>query len=1040
MPPKVRFLLQATIVVATSTLAGTAHAEPAFIVSNNAAATNANASPLAHADVVNTLSRLSRSYSLPSDQLTAQALTVISAASNSATTSAEVVEEVAGLGIPAGEELLLSLYIDDLYLSDVFAIKSQRNAQFSLIGLFELIDFPIEVDIANAKVEGWYLNENQPFLLQLPPQEGEPAIVKVNQQTLSLAATDYTLVGDDIYVAGDVIQTWFGLQFNYLFSNLSVTINSDVPLPIQQRLARQNKKLNSYSGRSTKPVLPWKGSGYQAVSAPLVDVQLNASVNETSDYQSYSVLGSHDFAFLTSEFFASGNSSDALTDLRLTLSKESVAADLLGPLNVSQFQVGDIVPVNIGAGSTLGLSRGVSVSNDAVGSVTNHRTINLSGDIQPGWDIEVYQNGLLIDQAFSMQDGRYEFNDIELLYGDNQFELIAYGPQGQVKTERKQVYIDGNKLKAKQSSYNVSVADIGKSLFGISSTNSEDDAAGWVLSSTFDYGITDWATVNFGLQQQFSDQDSKSNKDAYAIGGDFNLFERLLVDVDYQLEGNKDNTFELSGRTKIGDQSLKLNYQRTQSTVADLTTVYSQYSADHSGSVFDGQPYRINYRNDWQQNRSDQGSKTNIFSNLLAMNTPWFNINNQLDWYESSTEVNDQHYSSLSGQLQLQKSFGWVFSRLKLGYSIEPEPEITHVSTEVSVPINSVLQSEFNVDYYPVSDLLKGGVDLSWRHDNFSLNSSLSHDNQGDWSVGVYGRFSFGYEPETDHFFMSSRSMSSSGALMVRVFEDENLNGIFDTGESVIEGARVKGVQQYRHATSNQDGIAMLTAMSNQMSTDVVLEQKSLGDPFLIPSIPGVSVTPRRGHLQTLDYPVVNAAEVEGTVYVTDSNNQQTVARYATVNLVNTEGEIVATTETEFDGYYLFTDLVPGDYKIAIDSNYTSRKKLRGDNEMAISLHNNGDVMNGADFTFDQLQVKKGYAMNLGEFNSLRLLKVYWQLVKRHYNDAMSQQVFYIENKQTKNYELNVAFLAKKQQAEQGCERLKTLDLMCDVVPLEFEF
>ncbi|ABV85941.1 hypothetical protein [Shewanella pealeana] len=1024
--------------------AGSANVQPAFIdpvstqqpepalVQNES---KLQFSTLNNADVASILARLKQSYGLSQQQLQSQALILASTTDNNI-----VQDELPGetLGIPEGEELLLSLYVDSYYLSDVFAIKSKRNAQFSLMGLFELIDFPIEVDIGNSIVKGWYLDEERQFLMQLPETGDEVVSVSVNQQTFQLTAADYSLMADDIYVAGDVIEDWFDITFDYSFADLKVDISSGSPLPVQQRLARQNRQLNQVASHNREAVLPWKESNYQAISSPLVDVQVNAAVTEHNNYQSYSVIGGHDFAFLSSEFYASGNSNDALTDLRLTLSKESTAGDLLGPLKATEFRLGDITPVNVGVDGTLGQSRGVSITNDKTGVSANNRTINLSGDIQPGWDIELYQNGLLIKQALSLQNGRYEFNDIELLYGDNQFEMIAYGPQGQVKTETKQVYVDSNKLKANESSYSVSLAEVGKGLSGISSIP-EDNETGWVLSSTYEHGLTDWASINLGVQEQLSEKGT--SVDTYAIGGNFNLFERFLFDADYQIEGNRDSSLELSGRTQIGDQSLSVRYRVSEDTAEDLSQrQYTEYNFDHSGFMFKHSPYRLNYRNHWRQTQTSNGTRHDEFGNLLAMNTRWANINNQLTWYTGQSSNDIALDDTLTGQLQLQKSFGWAFSRVKLDYYIKPETEISRFSTELAIPINTNLQSELEIDYYPVTELLSSSASLSWQHDAFSLNSTVSYDNTGDWSLGLYGRFSFGYEPDTEQIFMSSRSLSGAGALMVRVFEDDNLNGRFDAGEAVIEGARVKGVQQYRYGTSNQDGVAILTSMSSQKKTDIVLDQKSLGDPFLIPSIPGVSVTPRRGHIQTLDFPVVNAAEVEGTVYVREVDGTESIAPYATVNLVNAMGDIVATTETEFDGYYLFTDLIPGDYQLSIDANYLERKKLRGESQIAISLQNNGDVMNGADFTFAEIMMTKGYVMNLGKFNSLTMLKTYWQLVKHNYDDAMSQQVFYIQDKQTKRYALNVAFLARKQQAENGCSQITKQGLKCSVEPFEFDF
>lgn len=997
--------------------------------------TQARVQLLSNSKLVDALKQLAIKYQLSDSEVKAQAL-IVAAQPLTGQSSGDIYS--GPLGIPEGEELLLSLHLEDLYLSDVFALKSKNNALFSLMGLFELIDFPIDVDVENHLVSGWYLDNRQQFKMVLPEDEATPLIVTVRGVTAEIATDDYVILGDDIYVSGDLIQTWFDFKFDYDFSDLSVELSSEQLLPVQQRLARQNKHLNEAGHRDRTPTLPWKESSYQAISSPLVDVQLNASFDKDTNYQSYSLLGSHDFAYLSSEFYASGNRNDALTDLRLTLSRESTDADLLGPLNATQYEIGDIVPVKIGIGDTPGLSRGVTFSNDAITRVSNNKTINISGDIQPGWDIELYQNGLLIGREFSLQNGRYEFNDIDLLYGDNQFEMIAYGPQGQVQTESKQVYVDGNKLKAKESSYNVSVAEQGKSLSGLSSMNKADEA-GWVIGSTYEYGVTDWASVNFGLQELFSEENGTQS--SYSIGTNFNLFKRFLFDADYQLDRDQFNTLQLTGRTQIGDQSLSMRFRSTD--VADDVNerlTHTEYNVDHSGFLFKDSRYRLNYRNYWRRMDFDTGNNFDEFGNLLAMNTGLFTLNNQLTWRANSNDDSGVESSELSGVLQLQKSLGWVFSRLKMAYVIKPESEFTQATTQFSVPINQHLQSDLKFDYYPQTDLFKSQLGLNWQQETFSLNTNLNYDNKGEWSVGLYGRFSFGYEPNTQQLFMSSRSLSGSGALMVRVFEDENLNGQFDDGEVVIEGAKVKGVQQYRQAISNEDGVAMLTAMSNQVTTDIVLDQKTLGDPFLIPATPGVSVTPRRGHVQTLDFPVVNAGELEGTVYTRNTAGEEKVAAYALINLINATGDVVASTETEFDGYYLFVDLVPGDYKVSIDTSYLTRKKLHTVTPLSISLSNQGDVINGADFILEQFNFTKGYVVNLGKFNSLSILKTYWQLVRHHYDDSMNQQVFFMENEMTKQYELHVAFFKKQSQAERGCKHLSSIGLECSVEPFEFTF
>ena len=333
-----------------------------------------------------------------------------------------------------GEELFLSLNIGKLYLADVYAIKSAKQAHISLITLFETLDFPIQfVEPVNSMnktggASGWFIREDNTFDLQLPTAQGKPILVVVNGQEYELSSQDYTLTDDgDIYVEAAAISKWMDLDFEFDFANLELFTDSDIPLPIEQRLARQSRRANQSSGRG-EAVLPMLQSNYQAITAPLVDVQLATTIDPDRDSARYSVLGSHDFAYLNSQFFVAGNDSDELSDVRLTLSKESLNGDLLGPLNATQVQFGDITPVNVGIGNTASQSRGFRVTNSKLAQINDNKTINLTGDIQLGWDIELYRNGILIDQQMSLQSGRYEFNDVDLLFGDNQFELIMYGP------------------------------------------------------------------------------------------------------------------------------------------------------------------------------------------------------------------------------------------------------------------------------------------------------------------------------------------------------------------------------------------------------------------------------------------------------------------------------------------------------------------------------------------------------------------------------------------------------------------------------------
>ena len=75
------------------------------------------------------------------------------------------------------------------------------------------------------------------------------------------------------------------------------------------------------------------------------------------------------------------------------------------------------------------------------------------GDLPAGWDAELYRNGQLLAFTSPNGDGRYEFLDVPLQYGSNRFEIVLYGPQGQIRREIKQVQVGMDSIPPQQTWY-----------------------------------------------------------------------------------------------------------------------------------------------------------------------------------------------------------------------------------------------------------------------------------------------------------------------------------------------------------------------------------------------------------------------------------------------------------------------------------------------------------------------------------------------------------------------------------------------------------
>ena len=160
----------------------------------------------------------------------------------------------------------------------------------------------------------------------------------------------------------------------------------------------------------------------------------------------------------------SGNQDDWLNDGRVKFSKKSVNNDLLG-IGASQYEFGDITPVRTSA-QTANLSTCFAISNSSINQLDDINYTNFSGPIQTGWDVELYRNNVLLDAQYNIENGLYDFRDVPLVYGINTFEVVFYGPQGQIEKKQFERTVDRT-LQDSKGIYSASINKLVDTLLNI---------------------------------------------------------------------------------------------------------------------------------------------------------------------------------------------------------------------------------------------------------------------------------------------------------------------------------------------------------------------------------------------------------------------------------------------------------------------------------------------------------------------------------------------------------------------------------------------
>lgn len=79
-------------------------------------------------------------------------------------------------------------------------------------------------------------------------------------------------------------------------------------------------------------------------------------------------------------------------------------------------------------------------------------------------------------------------------------------------------------------------------------------------------------------------------------------------------------------------------------------------------------------------------------------------------------------------------------------------------------------------------------------------------------------------------------------------------------------------------------------------------------DAQLQPVIPGVRLLPRPGMAQNLDFPLVMTGEIDGTIYLVEEGKSRAIGN-ALVELVNESGDVVGSTRSSSDGFYVMPSI-----------------------------------------------------------------------------------------------------------------------------------
>jgi len=852
----------------------------------------------------------------------------------------------------ANEELVLQLSINDEEMQDFVEGLQKGGKTYLPVGqLSTLLEFPVTVDANKKTASGWFIHENNKISVTEKSAE-------VKGQRYDIPPDSMIVKDQDLLIDSALLQKWLPLDLAVNLQSMTLNIHPREPLPAQEQAERKKKYARmqqQQSNNANNPVTKIQkvDTAYEGAQWPTVDFTFSPAYQNSAPQKQadYSILAGGDFGYLTTHLYASGDlEQKKISDARLSLGRDDYEKNLLGPLHASSFLTGDISSASLSQVTTASQGRGFTMTNRALDRPDKFGTTSFVGDSKPGWQVELYRNDVLITFVTIDTTGHYEFHDIPVLFGNNVFRLEFYGPQGQRETTTKNINTSDSLLKKGDFTYNVSADQEGQSLFGISATANTTVATATTtpiiapitttptapaitpttanptvprMVGEAEYGVTSWLTATAGGAHATI----FGNDHDYATQGLHMTFAGMLLGLD--------NAYDTTdkGRSTLGsvttrllntDIQLQQTLARNFVSEADLADIANPILNETSLSLihqFDLPLLGVSdngltaTRKDYVSGRQEELLTYSFSKSFLGMN-----LTNNL-----SEDHDNLGLRQLNGILSARGTYGKTQLGVQADYDITPLKQVNATRLTALTQI-----SEKYTNLATVTNQLSGQkiiqledtvtVDMK----KYKLSFTGRADDQKNYYVGVTFNISISKIPKTSNYIVSSRPLVDTGTVAVRPFLDMNYNLLYDQGDKPASDAVIKVGSQAPQKAGDQ-GLLVVTQLPINMPVKITLDPDNQKDPYLAAAAGNYQVVPRAGKVILVDYPLIEVSQIDGTVHVPAGVSPAGLR----VDLVNTEGQVVNSTHTAFDGYYLLEGITPGSYRIRVSNDSLAGKHLK---------------------------------------------------------------------------------------------------------------
>ena len=813
------------------------------------------------------------------------------------------------------DAVLLELHSGNYRIGDTLrGYQIPNGVCIDFADLIQTLDLPVRLDKKSRRATGWLFAEDQKIVI-----DRDANTVQNVNGSVQIAPTAIRDTPEGWCMDVAALSGWMGVRLRPDLANMALMLESDRPLPAIEALNRKSR-----AARLSRPkdnqfdlaALPQADAPYRSWRTPSVDVQVQAQWSSRDGAQiQYEGLASGEVVGLSYSMRVAASNGLVPKSLRIGLYRNDPSGQLLGPLQATRFAFGDVESPPTALSSQSAFGRGGFVTNRPLNLPSRFGVTTLRGVLPAGWDAELYRNGELRGYQSDRGDGRYEFADVELDFGENDLDVVLYGPQGQVRHLRSNLPVGIENLPAGRTWYWAGALDDGRDLVGLSGKPG-DPLTGWRWGGGIERGLNRRTTIGLSYNSVLLGR----RREHYFEGVVRRSLGPMLVEVSAAQQVGAGRAWRAETIGRVGGLRVAAHVLWVDGDF-DSEQVDAQQRREYDlrlGGTLRLGGWRLPVEAGVRQTLSRRGvkitevlthgsfriSRATLTVELLhraVTGDPDFAVGEDRGWALSligSATIGRTH-------LRGQAEFGIDGSR----------PGFRRAQLVVDMPLDdrSNLRGSFEIDGQANSQTFSMGYVRQFSR--FALRAEGRIDNHGRVGAGFTLAFSLGPDPVDGGWRFSRERLAEQGQASIEVFRDDNGDGLRQTGEPAIEGVRVEAGFRHSDMPTNKAGRTVIDGLYPYVPVMVSIDAGSLQDPLLRPKVQGVVVIPRPGVAAVVSLPLAPTGEVEAILLGADGQPLGGIG----VELTDAAGHLLYQTVSDFDGYVLFDNVPYGQYRLRID-------------------------------------------------------------------------------------------------------------------------